>query len=794
MKRHFLAGFMAFCVGVMSLSTVSCTKEIEQDIADLKGQVAELAQKIADLEARLTSEVNTLNTAIANLDKKIAVVGVENKDGNVVLTLSNGDKVTVAAPDANANNTNLVTTVTENGKTYWAVVGADGKAKSLGVEVGHPDVKLSFKVNPETKELLISYDGKEYEGTGVLVKNPDDYAHVVTAFEEGEDYVKLTIGEAVYTLPKYVEDNASLGLSREEFFVGYGTSKSVELTTEGIAEVYVMSKPDGWKTAIEGSVLTVTAPSKKLGELGACETEGEILIHATSAEGKCKVASLKVKTGIRFAITIDSSEKTIEFFNATSMLLPDYTGMGMETYEFGDAEIGIVEAEVFNSFDSFEAFLEAAQNYEVDYTSGYFSNIKNNNDIFNQYIEGEVEEERVSMSIETLGQSMWPAVEFEKGKHYVVFAVPQTDKVLLDEATYAVYEPIEISLTAESVLFNNITLNLECSGADGYYVGLTCATQIESMGMTLKDFMDLGYTGWGGPWKQFVNEGFVEAIGSPYVNGDVIDLSVLNYGYLTPSTKYYVWVFPYKANKPASEYVYETDFEPYTFEFTTAALIAGGVEPVIEKVNADFENLVFNITPGEGAVITYYNFYDPEQVNEMTDEELVQDVVANCYYPLTEAGEVKDNYLNAGTTRVLVAISVDAENKYGLATETWETLDYPYDENINVTLASLTFENDIYTATFNVSGASKLCLYYTYNSVYERFGKYLCQYGVAATNSTYLWADVVDGVATITFNKKTSSWYTYDYLMFSAYNVTNDAVSSLSEVQTVAIADYVTAE
>ena len=44
------------------------------------------------------------------------------------------------------------------------------------------------------------------------------------------------------------------------------------------------------------------------------------------------------------------------------------------------------------------------------------------------------------------------------------------------------------------------------------------------------------------------------------------------------------------------------------------------------------------------------------------------------------------------------------------------------------------------------------------------------------------------------FNKKTSSWYTYDYLMFSAYNVTNDAVSSLSEVQTVAIADYVTAE
>ena len=314
------------------------------------------------------------------------------------------------------------------------------------------------------------------------------------------------------------------------------------------------------------------------------------------------------------------------------------------------------------------------------------------------------------------------------------------------------------------------------------------------MGMSLKDFMDLGYAGWGGPWKQFTQEGYVDAIGSPYENGDVVSLYDLNWGDLTPNTTYYVWAFPYKANKAAKDYDYESDFAPYVYEFKTAALVAGGAEPTIEKVSADFESLVFNVTPSEDAVATYYNFYTPDEVNEMTDEELANDVVANCYYPLTEAEEVYDDYLKAGVTKVLVVVSVNAENKYGMATETWTTKNYPYDSNITATLQSLTLEGDVYTATYNVTGADKLCVYYTYNSVYDNFAKYLCQYGVAATNVTFVWADVVDGVATVTFNKKTSSWYSYDYLMFSAYNVTEGAVSSLSNPVTAKIADYVSAE
>ena len=90
MKRHFLAGFMAFCVGAMSLSTVSCGK-LEDGLNELNEKVEKLEERIKNLEDKLTAQAD----AITKLEAKVAVVGVEKKDGNVILTLANGEKVTV---------------------------------------------------------------------------------------------------------------------------------------------------------------------------------------------------------------------------------------------------------------------------------------------------------------------------------------------------------------------------------------------------------------------------------------------------------------------------------------------------------------------------------------------------------------------------------------------------------------------------------------------------------------------------------------------------------------------------
>ena len=179
---------MAFCVCAMALTTVSCGK-LEDGINNLQQQVDELKEKVSSLEE-----------IIAAVKAQVAVVGVEETDSVIKLTLADGKTITVAK----------------------------------------------------------------------------------TTFEEGEDTVTITIDGEVYTLPKFVEDTASIVLGRTDFFLRYEGVKNVELTTEGIEEYYVMNEPDGWKATISENILTVTAPTKKAIEIGAAEAEGLILVHATS--------------------------------------------------------------------------------------------------------------------------------------------------------------------------------------------------------------------------------------------------------------------------------------------------------------------------------------------------------------------------------------------------------------------------------------------------------------------------------------------------------------------------------
>ena len=895
MKRHFLAGFMAFCVGVMSLSTVSCTKEIEQDIADLKGQVAELAQKIADLEARLTSEVNTLNTAIANVDAKIAVVNVENKDGNIVLTLSNGDKVTVAAPDANANNTNLVTTVTENGKTYWAVVGADGKAKSLGVEVGHPDVKLSFKVNPETKELLISYDGKEYEGTGVLVKNPDDYAHVVTAFEDGEDYVKLTIGEAVYTLPKFVEDNASLVLGRTDFFLRYEGVKEVELTAEGIAEYYVMNEPDGWKATIDGTVLTVTAPTKKAIEIGAAEAEGLILVHATTNEGKCKVAKLEVKAGKGLTITIDGGDITMT--NSFASMAYDYWGEPAG-YNFTNFHIGIVESDQF--VNDIEGYFKNTNDWG-ELLTGYQAMMYNNYDIEQKsYEEGVYETDVINITIEALYEWMaWDDADgLDYGKEFAIWIAPANANGTVDVAgvEYVTYTHLLNEVEITNITHNDATLNIEVNGATKFFVGYT-DTFFEEWGSTLKDYMAEG-----GTWGYIVN-GYADYVGDlalesgDYTGDNAIKVSDIFGEKLNFNTKYYVWVFPYIEGTVYNNY--ETQFEPYVYSFTTNNLAAGGTAATLELEEAGYDSVSALVTPAEGTETVYYYFYDTNTFNGFeTDDEIVADVTANCYNPLgAEGGIVTEESLEPATNIVLVTVSIDEDGKYAVASETFQTLslptevnaehtvefgaltadystltvaltpaagttaywkymsesalgnyesdadllayvlvygnaintttnaterylaagdsrtlvvavvgadgkynlykenkyttkNYPYSQDITVSLDSMTYDDAARTCTavFSVTGSDKLVAQCGYDGGKASFEGNVITYAANKGNSySFKYADVVDGKATVTF---TNVYGTYMVVYATAYTVVDGAVTALAaETQALSIAD-----
>lgn len=760
------------------------------ELEDLLGKVKLLDEfdgkvdgLIDDVEAAIAGLIEADKTFASKSDlaaavAKIAVVNVEEKDGNIVLTLADGKTVSLSKPLENVENTGLVTVVEIDGVKYWAVKDASGVATSLDVPVGHPDMKIEFEVTAEGK-LVYTVNGGEQVETGVSISDIAGSDFMITDIKENNDNVVITIGDLSFTLPKY-SVGAQLELSRSEFYVGYGLSKTV--TVSGVEDYYVASKPDGWKVTAEGNTITVTAPSKQVAELGVAELEGEIVIHADAE--KCTYASMNVSCGEAFSIEVDSSTGVVTIFNSLAVEYPDYTGMYEPTYDFGDALVGVMPLSDFEYFASVDELIEASENYVIP--SGYLASIKNNLEIWNEYIPGEVEEETIKLTIAELGASFYPPCEIAEGEHYVVWAVPQTDKVMKELYTFDYYKPITIALEEKTKLYNDITLTLTCSGGVSYYANCFPAEMFEYM--TLKDFMEVGYGVGEGPWKSFQNTGMAEAMGTPVSNGMDISLKELMYEDLKPNTKHIVYVFPIQDGKAPADYVYETDFEPYVYEFTTAPLVAGGTPATLDLDAAtDYTSVSVKVTPPAGTT-TYYYYYNPGAADEYTDDQLAADVMSRCFYPFTEEKVVKASNVPAGTSKELVVVSVTEDGKFAIARDVFSSLEYPYSEAILVTFDSLTKDEETgeYTAVFNVSGATKFAAYNTSNANVGVFPANVLKNGLTNGYSSYKWVDVIDGKATVVF--KPSSTY-YDYLTYSAYNVSADAVTDLSEPATIKLSE-----
>lgn len=788
---------MAFCVCAMSLSTVSCGK-LEDDINTLKGQVESLTLKLAELESKLNTEVTNLNAAIAAIEAKVAVIKVEDKDGTVVLTLANGNTLTVAKADGNVSNTGLVTTVTKDGKTYWAVVKNDGTVESLNVEVGHPDVNLSFKVDADTKTLLISYDGKTYESTGVVVKDPESYKHIVTNFQEGDDYVVFTIGDKQYKLPKY-DGNAALGLSRANFFLRYEGSKKIELTAEGIEEYYVMAKPNGWKATFDETTLVVTAPTKAAVEIGAAETEGEVLVHATTADGKCKVAKVDVKAGPGLTLKVDT-DGTLTIENS---YYGESTNMwGEVSFGFNDFAFGLATPEEFNAdpvkyLETYNSTYSAPNDSDIIFPSFY------NLAWMGEYVEGEYETDVITSSVSE-AWFRWYYSDVPAGEHLVVWVAPVEGEgqVVIEDAIWTEYVNLVHEVEVESVSHSDVTLTLNVAGASSYIVGCVAESYYNNdyNPMTFEEYM-LGNMG--GPWAAFTKYGAAEALGveipAENVPTELKISDVLNET-LSFGENYKIWVMPVvdhlkkldEANSypEFDHYVYDfsrfdfnKNFLPYVIDVTTNEIVAGGAyEAELELEENDFENIYVNVNASEGTDMIYYAWYDVKEYIEFaSDEEVMAALFEDCYSPLDGSSNVSKTYLNPGEDWVLATVSIGADGKYGkVVAKTFSTKAVPFDENITVELVSCTLSDDgkNYVVTVNVTGATKVMGYNITDNEDAKtsFLSNVCVNGHMTSFYGYQFADVTDGKAVLTFAK---SMYKKNYYV-AGYNVTNGEVSAVS--------------
>ena len=364
----------------------------------------------------------------------------------------------------------------------------------------------------------------------------------------------------------------------------------------------------------------------------------------------------------------------------------------------------------------------------------------------------------------------------------MVWAVPNVSEVPDgNEIVCAYYEPIELVMT-EKVSSDDIQLTFELYGAESVYIGAMSSLDVMSAtgADDITNYLMNGY-GMGGPWKQFQQYGFEALQGQEYKAGDAVSVSELAYG-CVPGTKYYVWVVPVLEGKKPAEYVFEKHCKIY--EYTTEALKPGAEEAELTLLTdkVTYSEVYVDVTVPAGTT-AYAKFFEAGDVPE-TDEEIIAYILGNWPEELTESGEVKETYLDPGASTTLVVLTVSEDGKYAIAKGTYSTKAYPIVDTITATLASITSSEEdgatYYTAKFNVTGATKIAVYQNYSSNYNSMTSY-----ILSQSTTFTYADVVDGVATVKVKARGAS---YDYMLFAAFNVDAEgAVTNLMQYNNFSI-------
>lgn len=782
--------FRSILAGALSLLAVSC-----YDDSAIQEKLRNHEDRLSSIEATLNAEVGGVNDLVSRieaLEGQIAAINVETKDGVTTLTLSNGTSV-VLAKDG-------VVTIDENGE--WATVAADGTVTSTGVKVGH---ELDFKV--ENGELKYAPKGSaEFVATGVKIS--DYTAHVIGNIVPAEDgkSVAVTIGSQTLELPLVTSAVASLGLSRDNFFLRYSGEKTITVTAKNLADVYVMNEPDGWKATIDGTALKIVAPTKKALEIGAAEEAGLVLVHATTAEGKCIVAKLEVTAGPGLTMTIDAAGNVV-VENSYTVTRENHMG----ELEFGFNEVVFGFATPADFLPDPKAYVDHCNTkYKAPNWDDFFYPQLSNFARVGEYVEGTYEKDIVKFTANE-SYSNYTYSDIPYGAHLVLWASPAVGnegQADLEEIVYVEYVNIKHNVAVKEVSHSNVILSADVAGAESYVIGIAAESEYNNdwNPMTFEDFM---LAPMGGKWNGFVNYSAPAALGFVVPAEEMpaeINLAKMLESFLLPGENYKVWVMPLLAHKnklneaessPEEEvydysaYDFEADFLPYVIDVKTNELVAGGQYEATYAVTSTYEAINVNVTLAEGTESLYYYWYSVDEYDEFeTDEDVVSDLFENCTSPLTENRLINKTYLSPGKTFVLASVSIGSDGKYGpVKAERLSALSPNKLADITVSLLSVVDDGTNYVVKVAVTGATRVVTYgqnhaatstdAVIENYKENFSNNTAKYGAKASYSGYWFADVANGEATLTIAKTN---FTYkNHLYVNAVNLEAGLVSSQAQ-------------
>ena len=719
----------------------------------LDGKVDGVVSNYTTDKATLLAEIENLKKADENLAKEdaktlaaLVALGVtkveKNAAGDAVITFVDGTTMTLPTTPQEG----LVTVVEADGVKYWAVV-VDGVAQSLEVPVGHVDVK--FQVN-EANYLQYSVDGgATWLETGAYVA---DDADSLIDFYQGEtdeidwetyeyikeDFYTVVFGGETYYLPIYKVDNSVVALKAGKTYFSYGEEKTVDVVLSEITSIYVMSKPDGWRAKLNGKKLTVTAPAEANVTSGVAEADGEVLLHCTTSEGKCKVAVLYVATTPGFSLTVSEDGKLVI---TNPEVLTQVDMWGNENTDFNDAYIGLAEVAAFEA-DPIAYVSGVQDNWDAQWT--YINNWKTNtaemdedwNPIYKiggAYTPGTYEVDVIETTVPEM-YADWTYGNEIPATSFVVWACPMDENGMPRTAdlVYGYYYPsVKATITAVTASTSDVEVSVSVIGTDNYYVGLVAEEQL--YGFPIDEYMQK-QEGPFGYFQMALQYGMADyafqQMGTQFGGEfgeqmpETITASMLNYGQpLMPNTHFYMWVFPVIDGVELADYTYEKNLKPYIYEFTTAGLTAGGSATVeFGEASLSFTDMKVELS-SEGATMIYYNWFDPDTHNEFTDDAAIAEALLNEGYVLGgEMGEaVNQNDITPGAEFFLVALAVDAEGKYGeVASKLYAAPELAFSETFKASFGE--FESSVYFSGYrynfpiNVEGGEAAKYYYVWST------------------------------------------------------------------------------
>ena len=741
----------------------------------LQEKDAALEKALADLSTKLGADIEALSdellAELAEALESVAVQKVEEKDGVVVVTLANGKTVSLATPDANANNTGLVTIV--DGE--WHVVLEDGTTKSLDVPVGVEEIK--FEVNFETYELEFSVNGGEFVGTGAYVSDKYEYLVYGTAYEQ-DDYVTLTIGGVEYNLPKVNETKAILlaGLTYFE------NDQKISIPLKNAVSAFVVSTPKGWAAEVSTDplALVVTAPAEDNAE---AETSGKVEVWMLGEDGKVFSAVLPVAIGIDVIhIDFNKADLTIE-------ITVDKVNDSYPVIYYGASTVN-----EFNPESVIKNYRDQHTNLDPAFSTGTPSVKARLDELVSSPLDAN-KDYVIWAYVEKWEEdpTAWPPAEvFASNVNDIIKEYVELPALKLNITPYVADAKIEVEL-----------FDPKAVGFYGFYSNQwtwpEVSMYLQMMPSMMQTLLSNGLTGMAQTCKYSFN-------GSTKFTGNLCDfgwddewksyyeeITDGNYNYIMPNTTSYVGIIPIYDGKA-------------TYTFDDIILIEVPTLPLVNSPEETYSAIIdqqtkvidyFNITADiiTDAPYIFYEVYTDAEDIPSDDSEIISAAVEAYSFTKVNDGKVHFDiwedmqiFLNQGTeyTIVVVACGEDGKAKVFKLKETTKSI--PYAEGgLSVSGEIVSIEDDgSALLKFSIEGDADFLIYNcNIISEYDEEDKEVLKMLNAYNNSSSeTWT--VDGwkvlnLSTLTKNEELSTEET------SVYFVVEEAVEGNNYVHSVVL-------